>query len=127
MVASLIARGVTVSQGPLLVLADVDLTVAPGQRIGLVGPNGVGKTTLLGALAGRRALDAGTVDAAPPDSVIGLLPQEPERSERETVRAFLARRAGITTSRPVCSRPPPRSPRAWRAATTRTARRSTSG
>ncbi len=96
MVASLLARGVTVSQGPSLVLADVDLTVAPGQRIGLVGPNGVGKTTLLAALAGRVALDAGTVDAAPPDSVVGLLPQEPERSELETVKAFLARRTGIT-------------------------------
>ena len=96
MVASLIARGVTVAQGPSLVLADVDLTVAPGQRIGLVGPNGVGKTTLLGALAGRVALEAGSVEQAPPDSVVGLLPQEPERSEDESVRAFLARRAGIT-------------------------------
>ncbi len=84
------------SQGPSLVLADVDLTVAPGQRIGLVGPNGVGKTTLLGALAGRVPLDAGSVEQAPPDAVVGLLPQEPERSAHETVRSFLARRAGIT-------------------------------
>ena len=90
MVASLIARGVTVAQGPSLVLADVDLTVAPGQRIGLVGPNGVGKTTLLGALAGRVALEAGSVEQAPPDSVVGLLPQEPERS-RGRVGARLSR------------------------------------
>ena len=84
------------SHGPSLVLDDVELTVGPGQRIGLVGPNGVGKTSLLGALAGHVALDAGSVDTSPPDAVVGLLPQEPERSARETVRAFLARRAGIT-------------------------------
>ena len=43
MVASLIARGVTVSQGPLLVLADVDLTVAPGHGSASSGRTGWGR------------------------------------------------------------------------------------
>ena len=53
MAASLIARSITVAHGRLVVLDAVDLTLADGDRIGLVGPNGVGKSTLLGALAGR--------------------------------------------------------------------------
>jgi len=93
--ASLIARSLTVSRGPLVVLEAVDLTLGPGHRIGLVGPNGVGKSTLLGALAGRVALDSGSVEAQPRTANIGLLPQEPERSDNEVVRDFLARRSGV--------------------------------
>jgi ATPase subunit of ABC transporter with duplicated ATPase domains len=57
------------------VLDAVDLTLAPGHRVGLVGPNGVGKSTLLGALAGRVALDSGSVEAQPRSANVGLLPQ----------------------------------------------------
>jgi len=78
-----------------VVLDDVDLTLAPGHRVGLVGPNGVGKSTLLGALAGRVELDRGSVDLAPRTANVGLLPQEPERSATETVCEFLARRSGV--------------------------------
>ena len=95
MPASLIARSLSVVRGPLVVLGDVDLTLAPGHRVGLVGPNGVGKSTLLGALAGRVDLDRGSVEVAPRTANIGLLPQEPERSATETVRSFLARRSGV--------------------------------
>ncbi len=95
MPASLIARSLTVARGPLVVLDDIDLTLSPGHRVGLVGPNGVGKSTLLGALAGRVELDSGSVQATPPSANVGLLPQEPERSATETVREFLARRSGV--------------------------------
>jgi ATPase subunit of ABC transporter with duplicated ATPase domains len=96
--ASLIARSLTVVRGPLVVLDDVDLTLAPGHRVGLVGPNGVGKSTLLGALAGRIDLDRGSVEVAPRSANVGLLPQEPERSATETVRDFLARRSGVAAA-----------------------------
>jgi ATPase subunit of ABC transporter with duplicated ATPase domains len=96
--ASLIARSLTVVRGPLVVLDDIDLTLGPGHRVGLVGPNGVGKSTLLGALAGRVELDAGSVQVAPPTANVGLLPQEPERSTTETVRGFLARRSGVAAA-----------------------------
>ena len=56
---SLLARGVSVDRAGATVLADISLTVGAGARVGVVGPNGVGKSTLLGALAGTVALDAG--------------------------------------------------------------------
>ena len=96
MAASLIARQLTVVRGPLVVLDSIDLTVAPGDRIGLVGPNGVGKSTLLGALAGRVALERGAVERSPRHATVGWLPQEAERSHDETVRQFLGRRSGVT-------------------------------
>jgi len=98
MPASLIARSLAVVRGPLVVLDDVDLTLAPGHRVGLVGPNGVGKSTLLAALAGRIELERGSVEVAPRTANVGLLPQEPERSAIETVREFLARRSGVAHS-----------------------------
>jgi ATPase subunit of ABC transporter with duplicated ATPase domains len=77
-----------------VVLDTIDLLVAPGDRIGLVGANGAGKTTLLRALAGLDPLDAGTVRRTPPAATVGYLPQEPDRTD-ETLREFLRRRTGV--------------------------------
>jgi ATPase subunit of ABC transporter with duplicated ATPase domains len=96
--ATVLARRITVTHGRRPVLTDVDLTVAPGHRVGIVGPNGVGKSTLLRVLAGTERPERGTVTLAPPDAVVGFLPQEPERGAGETVGAFLARRTGVTAS-----------------------------
>jgi ATPase subunit of ABC transporter with duplicated ATPase domains len=98
MAASLIARQLTVVRGPLVVLDAVDLTLAPGHRVGLVGPNGVGKSTLLGALAGGVVVERGSVEVSPRSANVGLLPQEPERSASETARAFLGRRSGVSSA-----------------------------
>ncbi|RLE15612.1 MAG: ABC transporter ATP-binding protein, partial [Actinobacteria bacterium] len=98
MAASLIARSLSVSRGPQVVLDSIDLTLSPGDRVGLVGPNGVGKSTLLRALAGQIDPDRGSVDLAPPTATIGMLPQEPERSRTETVEEFLGRRTGVTSA-----------------------------
>ena len=59
MPATLSARDLTFSRGTSTILDGVDLTVAPGDRIGVVGPNGVGKTTLLLVLAGLLVPDRG--------------------------------------------------------------------
>jgi ATPase subunit of ABC transporter with duplicated ATPase domains len=94
-VASLIARDVTKSYGPNPVLERVSVTVAPGDRIGVVAPNGTGKTTLLRILAGLEQPDTGSVTSSPPGATVGYLPQEPDRRPDETLHAFLARRTGV--------------------------------
>ena len=96
--ATLVARGVTVSFGDHLVLDDVDVVVAPRDRIGLVAPNGTGKSTLLRVLAGQHVPDRGSVTLAPPSATVGYLPQEPDRRAGEDVRAFLARRTGVAAA-----------------------------
>ena len=96
MSATLVMSGLTVVRGPLLVLSDISITVTSTSRIGVVGPNGVGKSTLLACLAGQLTPDAGTLSLAPPTANVGLLPQEPERVPGESVQGFLLRRAGIT-------------------------------
>ena len=95
MSATLVASDLTVVRGPSLVLSGVTLTVAPGSRIGVVGPNGVGKSTLLSALAGQLVPDSGAVERSPRTATVGLLPQEPDRRPGETLSAFLARRTGV--------------------------------
>jgi ATPase subunit of ABC transporter with duplicated ATPase domains len=88
----LTARGVSVSFGALAVLHDASLAVAAGDRIAVVGPNGVGKSTLLKVLAGLVQPDTGTVSAA---GTVGYLPQERDRREGETAMGYLARRTGV--------------------------------
>lgn len=92
---TLAARHLTVDRAGSPVLADIDLTVSGRDRLGVVGPNGVGKSTLLAALSGAVHLDSGTVEVTPPNAHIALLDQERERSPNETVRDMLARRSGV--------------------------------
>jgi len=94
--ASLHARDLRLALGRTEILRDVDLDVTPGRRIGLVGPNGVGKSTLLRILGGLLRPDRGDVTSTPPTATVGYLPQDRERGEGETVRDFIARRVGVT-------------------------------
>ncbi|MGO4536601.1 ABC-F family ATP-binding cassette domain-containing protein [Leifsonia sp. 2MCAF36] len=55
------ADGVSVVYGERRVLTDVSLTVAPGQRLGLIGENGAGKSTLLRVISGTETPDAGAL------------------------------------------------------------------
>ena len=93
--AALHARNLRLVLGRTVVLDDVEVQLAAGWRVGLVGPNGVGKSTLLRVLAGQQQLDQGRVAVMPADASVGYLPQEPERSDTETVVAFLRRRTGV--------------------------------
>src|SRR3954454_16230220 len=86
---------VTKSFGPHVVLRDVNLTLAPGDRVGVVAPNGTGKSTLLRVAAGLEPADSGRVRVDPPSATIGYLAQEPERRSGELVVEFLARRTGV--------------------------------
>ena len=61
----LVARGLAKSFGPREVVRDLDLVLSPGLRLGLLGANGSGKTTVLRLLAGLEKPDAGEVEPAP--------------------------------------------------------------
>lgn len=52
MSATLIAKDLTAGHGDRILFEDLDLVVAPGDVVGLVGVNGAGKSTLLRTLAG---------------------------------------------------------------------------
>ena len=94
----LTASGIALARGGMTVLDGVSLTVGPRSRIGVVGPNGVGKTTLLRVLAGLEDPDAGQVERAPTTLTVGYLPQEPDARPGETMRAYLARRTGVAAA-----------------------------
>ncbi|MEV1002225.1 ABC-F family ATP-binding cassette domain-containing protein [Nonomuraea sp. NPDC050202] len=71
--AHLNATDLRLSRGGRPVLTGVDLTVSPGDRLGVVGENGRGKTTLLQVLAGTLTPDSGTVHRA---GTLGVADQE---------------------------------------------------
>ncbi|WP_341998649.1 ATP-binding cassette domain-containing protein [Microbacterium sp. LWH7-1.2] len=94
MTATLVARGVAGGYGHRTLFDALDLTVAPGDVVGVVGANGAGKSTLLRLLAGIGTAQAGTISLSPADAFVGWLPQEHERVEGETVAGYIARRTG---------------------------------
>ncbi|MEM7272844.1 MAG: ABC-F family ATP-binding cassette domain-containing protein [Actinomycetota bacterium] len=92
-------RGVSLARGDRPVLSGVDLTLTERSRIAVVGPNGVGKSTLLRIIAGRLAPEAGEVVASPPPTTIGLLDQELRIPPRiGTVAELIAERLGVTAA-----------------------------
>ena len=98
MSATLQAVSLAAGHGPRILFSELDLVIAPGDVVGLVGVNGAGKSTLLRMLAGEDAPEEGTVVLSPPDATVGHLPQEPERRPGETIAEFLARRTGVAAA-----------------------------
>jgi ATPase subunit of ABC transporter with duplicated ATPase domains len=92
--ATLVAKDLSGGHGHRVLFEGLDLTVAPGDVIGVVGANGAGKSTLLSLLGGVVQPMAGSVECAPRDAFVGWLPQEHERVPGETVAHYLARRTG---------------------------------
>jgi len=86
---------VSVSHGADEVISGVSLTVGAGSRIGVVGPNGVGKTTLLRLLAGLELPERGRVRLSPPGLSVGYLPQERELTSLSGGQAARARLAAL--------------------------------
>jgi ATPase subunit of ABC transporter with duplicated ATPase domains len=96
MTATLVAKGLAGGHAHRTLFSSLDLTVAPGDIVGVVGANGAGKSTLLRILAGLDAPLEGTVTLAPGDAFVGWLPQEHERVAGETVAEYVGRRTGTT-------------------------------
>ncbi|GAB3660761.1 ABC-F family ATP-binding cassette domain-containing protein [Nocardioides korecus] len=94
MSAHLVTKGLAGGHAHRVLFEGLDLTVAPGEVVGVVGANGAGKTTLLRILAGDLEPHDGTVATAPGDAFVGWLPQEHERVVGETVGGYVARRTG---------------------------------
>jgi ATPase subunit of ABC transporter with duplicated ATPase domains len=91
---TLVARGLSQDRGGHTVLAGISLTVGPEDCVGVIGPNGVGKSTLLQLLAGLLPPDAGRITLDPPTATVGYLAQEHETPAGMSVRQWLARRTG---------------------------------
>lgn len=92
----LVARSLAKRYGDVAALDGFDLAIAPGERVGIIGPNGSGKTTALRLLLGLDRPDTGTVEVfgiAPESRAararIGYLPEEtalfPFLTARETL------------------------------------------
>jgi ATP-binding cassette subfamily F protein 3 len=73
----------------LLLFRDVNFDIFSGDKIGLIGRNGTGKTTLLNILMGKEQIDTGDIEAKP-DLRVGLLAQRQIQDTDETVGAQLA-------------------------------------
>ncbi len=98
MSATLVVKDLAAGHGERTLFSGLDLVVAPGDVIGLVGVNGAGKSTLLRLLAGLDTPEGGSLRLSPATANVGHLPQEPERRPDESVRDFLARRTGVAAA-----------------------------
>jgi ATP-binding cassette, subfamily F, member 3 len=92
--ALLQARGITKSFGSRLILGGVDLDVEAGVRLGLIGPNGGGKSTLMRILADEEHPDAGELTARR-GLVVAYLPQQIEGDTRDALHTLRAARPDI--------------------------------
>src|SRR3954466_3614306 len=97
--ATLVARGLAAGHGARVLFSDLDLVVAPGDVVGLVGGNGGGKCPPPRTLAGEFPAEAGSISVSPPTATLGYLPQEHERRPGETVMAARTRRTRVAPAR----------------------------
>ena len=72
------------AHGDKVILDDVTMGFFPGAKIGVVGPNGMGKSTLLKVMAGMEEVTAGEARLTP-GYTVGILQQEPPLDEDKTV------------------------------------------
>ncbi len=89
------AESITRVVGGQTVLDGVSLSLDGRDRVGVIGPNGVGKTTLLRVMAGIDQPDGGQRVCTPPTMTVGYLPQEPDDRAGEGLLEYLERRTGV--------------------------------
>src|SRR3954449_1349899 len=92
--ALLAARGIAKSFGSRQILDGLDLDVEPGVRMGIIGPNGGGKSTLLRILAGEETADAGEITTRR-GLVLAFLPQQLEGDGRDSMLTLRAARPDL--------------------------------
>ncbi|HEX7394396.1 MAG TPA: ATP-binding cassette domain-containing protein, partial [Anaerolineaceae bacterium] len=82
-------NSISKSFGVETILNKISFTLNPGERLGLVGSNGCGKTTLLRIIVGQEKPDSGAVRLDPGSIRVGYLPQGFEYPVGETVAGFI--------------------------------------
>ncbi len=92
--ALLQARGIAKSFGSRQILHELDFDIEPGARIGLIGPNGGGKSTLLRIVTGEEQRDAGELTSRR-GLVLAYLPQQLEGDERTAEDTLAAARPDL--------------------------------
>ena len=92
--ALLALRGASKSFGSRLILGGLDFDVEPGVRLGVIGPNGGGKSTLLRIIAGEETADAGELTQRR-GLVVAYLPQQLEGDERDALHTLRAARPDL--------------------------------
>lgn len=90
------ASGIELRAGARILISDVDVRIAPGDKVGLVGRNGAGKTTLTKVLAGQALPAAGSVTSS---GEVGYLPQDPRTGDLDvTARDRILGARGLDTA-----------------------------
>src|SRR5215208_2320371 len=86
----LTAHHIYKSYGIQPILQDVSFSISQTERVGLIGPNGCGKTTLMRILAGVEQPDSGSVVSTRPNLRVGYLAQGMEFDDDQTIQSTLS-------------------------------------
>ena len=84
--------------GGRTIFSGLNWQIDTGERAGLVGPNGIGKTTLMRTLVGQIQPDSGEIILSPASATVGYLPQDLAELPDVTLMQYLKDKAGITAA-----------------------------
>ena len=90
------AKHVAIQRGGRTLFREVNFVLAPGTKLGLLGPNGSGKTTLIKLLTGELVPDAGTITRADELKVVTFDQNRAQLDKDHTLRAALLPKGGDT-------------------------------